>query len=547
MLLDPKQQTAIEIELPEDVAIRVQNVSKRFKDFWALREVSFDVRQGECVGIVGFNGAGKSTLLQIIADTLQPTSGDVQTNGQVVAMLELGSGFDPEYTGVENLYMNAALLGVPSKTIDEQLDEIAAFAEIGEHLHKPVKTYSSGLVVRLAFSLYTQIGPDIMIIDEALSVGDSYFAHKCARLIKKYRQAGKTFLFVSHNDSAVKSLCDRAILLDQGCLLRDGKPADVLDYYDAMVATREREQEIRQIEKEKGRVITRSGNGLARIERFELMNADNEPRRRFDVGAQARISCVIEAQHKVTAPTIGFMIRDRLGNDIHGTNTFHLKTPTQNLEAGQQVEAIFETQLDLGPGEYSLTLAVHQGPEHLEDNHDWFDRLIVFQVLPEKERFFTGVASLPSAVTISDQISTINRSYQLGDSIDFSDTGNSHRYRVSGWHKPEHEHTWSAGQKATLQLNIKEPARDATLRADLTPFVCPALPNQQVEIQVNDQTVESVSLSNNAKLEIAVPKELIQRETTVTFRLPNAASPAEMQVSTDDRVIALALRSLSLT
>lgn len=546
MLFDRKAAPAPETELPEGLALRVEAVSKRFKDFYALQNVSFDVAQGECVGIVGFNGAGKSTLLQIIADTLQPTKGSVQTRGRVVAMLELGSGFNPEYTGIENLYMNAALLGVPSKTIEQKLDEILAFAEIGEHVRQPVKTYSSGMVVRLAFALLTQIDPDIMIIDEALSVGDSYFAHKCSRLIKKYRDAGKTFLFVSHNDAAIKSLCDRAILLDKGALLRDGRPADILDYYGAMIAHKEREEEIRQIEKELGRVVTRSGNGRVKIDRFELMNAANEPRRRFLIGATARISCVVEAYEAVPAPTIGFMIRDRFGNDVYGTNTYHLKQPSPSLVPGQQTEAIFETQLHIGPGEYSLTLAAHDGPVHLDNNYDWFDRLILFQVLPDSERFFSGVAALPCSVALSNQVSPINRHYTLGETIDFADTGNSHRHRVEGWHKPEHTHTWTKGRAAALHFTIPESPGDLELSLDLDPFVCPTLTTQIVTLVLNGATLAEYELDSRRSLKLPIPRRLVQPQMRFELHLPRASSPAAQGLSADPREIAVALRSLTL-
>ena len=546
MLFSKPKEPVLERPIPESVAIRIHKVSKRFKDFWALQDISFDVMQGECVGIVGFNGAGKSTLLQIIADTLQPTDGDVQTRGRVVAMLELGTGFNPEFTGIENLYMNAAMLGVPNKLIDEKLDEIKAFAEIGEHIDKPVKTYSSGMVVRLAFSLLTQIDPDIMIIDEALSVGDSYFAHKCARLIKKYRSEGKTFLFVSHNETAVKSLCDRAILIDRGALIRDGKPADVLDYYGAMIAQMERELEIRQIEKEQGRVITRSGNGRVRIDRFELMNEMNEPRRRFKIGSKARISCVIEAYEKVPAPTIGFMIRDRFGNDIHGTNTYHLKSPTRNLESAEQVEVVFETELHLGPGEYSLTLATHEGPVHLDNNYDWFDRLIVFEVLGDSDRFFTGVASLPSTATIATEVSAINRHYNLGERIDFTDTGNSHRYRTSGWHKPERTHTWSNGDNACLELTLDSEPANLLLIAELSPFICDAIKSQKIEVVFNNHILESVEIGERSKLELPIPRDLFSPQVSLRFKLPDAAAPAEYGVNSDTRKLAIALYSLTL-
>ena len=547
MLLNQTNEDTLATKpLPADIAVRVEGVSKRFKDFWALRNVSFDVRKGECVGIVGFNGAGKSTLLQIIADTLRATEGRTATSGQVVAMLQLGSGFNPEYTGIENLYMNAALLGIPSKVIDAKLDEIETFAEIGEHIHKPVKTYSSGMVIRLAFSLYTQINPEIMIIDEALSVGDTYFAHKCARLIRKYRAEGKTFLFVSHSETLVKSLCDRAILLDKGALIRDGKPAEVLDYYSAMVAHREREHEIRQIEKEEGRVITRSGNGKVRIARFELMNPEREPRRKFDRGAPALISCVIEAAIEVPAPTIGFMIRDRFGNDVFGTNTYHLDYKTKDLAPGEKLEAIFETQLNLGHGTYSLTLAVHDGPVHLENNYDWFDKLIVFQVFPDPQQFFSGVAALPSKVSVSKDISDLVRHYELGSLVDFTDTGNAHRFKVDGWHTPEHKLCWSNGHHAALSFDLLEVPAALSLAMDVQPFVCDSIHAQTVTVRVNEHPIATLAIDHNQRITLQIPQKLIRPRIDIQFELPDASSPARENAGHDERTLALALSSLRL-
>lgn len=532
--------------LEADIAVRVRNVSKRFKDHYAVRNVSFDVRKGECVALVGFNGAGKSTLLQIIAETLQPTEGDTRTQGRVVAMLELGSGFNPEYTGIENLYMNASLLGVPRKVIDDKLEEIKAFAEIGDYIDKPVKTYSTGMIVRLAFSLLTQIDPDVMIIDEALSVGDQYFSHKCARLIRKYKAAGKTFLFVSHSEHMVKSFCDRAILIEKGQLLREGKPDDVLDFYNALVAQREREAEILQVKREHG-IVTRSGNGLAKIDRFEILDAQRHPRRRFKIGDAMLISCVVEARADIPAPTIGFMIRDRLGNDIHGTNTHHLKTPTSPLRAGQRVEAIFETALHLGPGDYSLTFAVHEGAEHLDNSFDWLDRPIVFQVLPPSERAFTGVAALPTTARLSGEVQAINRDYLVGDVIDFSTTGASHRYTTGGWHAPELEFRWTDGAAATVKLRpMGRSAGPLELVVRLHPFACERLPRQRLRILANGELLAEQTLSTEAELALALPAERLGDDIELVFETPDSASPADCGVNADPRALGFAFKSLQL-
>lgn len=532
-----------------NTAISVKGISKNFKKFRALSEISFEVKRGECVGIVGLNGAGKSTLLQIIAGTLPASEGSVTCNGKVVALLELGTGFNEEYTGIENLYMNAALLGVPKKVIDQKLPEIESFAEIGEFINKPVKTYSSGMKVRLAFSLLTQIDPEIMIIDEALSVGDTYFAHKCAHLMRNFRKQGKTFLFVSHSDGMIKSLCDRAVLLDQGVLIRDGQPNDVLEYYSAMISQKEREFEIQQIEKEKGRTVTRSGNGKASIVRFELMDENRIPRRKFNIGDKAAISCVLEINEPLNDPTIGFLIRDRIGNDIFGTNTYHHKIEIDEMAVGQKIEATFETELTLGPGEYSLTLAAHEGPDHVEDNYDWFDRLIVFNVLPDGRPFFSGTAALPSKIVVSKEISKLNRLYTLGDQIDFSDTGNAHRYLQLGWHKAEQEHTWTKETKASLALDIQDfDGQLLTLKAHLKPFVNDDIANQEVEIEANGISIFKKTMENAQSIEAIIPNKVFKKSNIlrIVIHVPGAQSAAEQTNGLDRRILGVALQKLSI-
>src|SRR5260221_745712 len=216
---------------------------RRHKEFWALRDVSFELEKGMTVGVVGPNGCGKSTLLQIISGTLEPTHGDVWHEGRIAALLELGAGFDPEFTGVENIYMNASLLGLSRRATDALFPQIERFAEIGDFLYQPVKTYSSGMYVRLAFAIASSVEPDILIIDEALAVGDAVFQHRCLRRIKELHERGTTVLFVSHDAAAVRALCSRAILLNQGRMIVDGEPADVLNHYQRIGMEREQAYE----------------------------------------------------------------------------------------------------------------------------------------------------------------------------------------------------------------------------------------------------------------------------------------------------------------
>src|SRR6266700_5241862 len=243
------------------IALRVERVSKQYRiyerpgdrlkesltrgrwkwhrEFWALRNIRFEVEAGTTTGIVGPNGSGKSTLLQIVTGTLEPTHGNVWYDGRIAALLELGAGFNPEFTGIENVFMNAALMGFSRKETEQLLPEIKRFAEIGDFVHQPVKTYSSGMYVRLAFATAVATQPQILIIDEALSVGDAVFQHRCLRRIRQMQESGATILFVSHDVSAVKALCSRAILLNSGRVEADGKPSDVLNRYLGLIMERE--------------------------------------------------------------------------------------------------------------------------------------------------------------------------------------------------------------------------------------------------------------------------------------------------------------------
>ena len=363
--------------------------------FWALRGITFRVASGESVGIIGLNGAGKSTLLKILTGTTQPTEGQVQLGGRVAALLELGMGFHPDFSGRQNVMMAGQLMGLPVREIARLMPEIEAFAEIGEYIDQPIRTYSTGMGVRLAFSVATAARPEVLILDETLSVGDAYFQHKCIRRIKEFQEAGTTILFVSHDPTAVKTLCGRALLLDGGRLIQDGPPDLVLDHYNALIAKREANQEILQAEAASGRMTTRSGTFEARIAAIDLLDADGRPARAFTVGERARIRARVEFTSAVVAPTVGILIRDRVGNDVFGTNSFHLAPIEGTYEPGEEMTVDFDIQLNLGVGGYTLTAAVHSDATHLVNNYDWWDKVIGFQILPGPAPPFIGSAWLP--------------------------------------------------------------------------------------------------------------------------------------------------------
>lgn len=375
----------------------------RHQAHWVLRGVSFEVAPGEAVGIIGNNGAGKSTLLKIITGTTQPTEGAVTVSGRVAALLELGMGFHPDFTGRQNVFMAGQLLGHSVATLEQSFPDIEAFAEIGDYIDQPVRTYSSGMQVRLAFSVATAIRPEILIVDEALSVGDSYFQHKSFARIREFRDQGTTLLFVSHSPGAVKTLCNRAILLDQGVMIRDGSPDGVLDYYNAIIAKQEADQKIREVESETQKNMIRSGNQAAVIEGVDMVLSGRSARA-VRVGEAVGFQVDIGIQRDLDELTVGILIRDRLGNDVFGTNTWHLGCSQKDLRAGERWRLAFEfPELNLGVGNYSATFALHSGDAHVSDNYDWWNQALVFQVVPGNGFRAIGVSYLP---TVSQWITT---------------------------------------------------------------------------------------------------------------------------------------------
>lgn len=347
---------------------------------WVLRDVTFDVDSGEAVGIVGANGAGKSTLLKLIAGTIQPTAGSAEARGRISALLELGLGFHPDFTGVENASMSGHIHGMSAKEIERLMPEVEAFAEIGDYMYRPVRTYSSGMQVRLAFSIATAARPDVLIVDEALSVGDVYFQHKSFDRIRSFRNQGTTLLFVSHSAEAVKTLCDRALLLEAGQLLRDGPPDEVLDYYNGRIAAKRASYELRALRDLGGRVAIRSGGGEATIESIQLLS-NGRASTVFRSGDPLTIRIGIEVNILVPELTAGFLIRDRLGNDIFGTNTYHLGETRRDVSGSERLTIEFAiSALNLGIGSYSVSAALHSGSNHASGNYDWWDRLAIFEV-----------------------------------------------------------------------------------------------------------------------------------------------------------------------
>jgi lipopolysaccharide transport system ATP-binding protein len=371
--------------------------SKRHHLKWVLQGVNFKVQPGEAVGVIGINGAGKSTLLKLITGTTQPTTGSVHMTGRVAAMLELGMGFHPDFTGRENAFMAGQLLGIASEDIACLMPEIEAFAEIGDYIDQPVRVYSSGMQMRLAFSVATAIRPDILIVDEALSVGDAYFQHKSFDRIREFRKLGTTLLIVSHDKGAIQRICDRAILLNAGHLAMEGEPEQVMDYYNAMLAHHE-SLDIKQVKLENGKVQTVSGSGEVELVSVALCDDKGQAIDTVGVGQKVCLSVSARCQSDVPDLVIGYVIKDRLGQSVFGTNTYHHDRILKSLSKGQLVQLGFEFDANLGPGSYSVAVALHADDTHIGNNYEWRDQALVFTVINVNKPEFVGLAWLPTII-----------------------------------------------------------------------------------------------------------------------------------------------------
>ena len=417
------------------IALRVERVSKQYRiydrpgdrlketltrgrwkwhhEFWALRDVGFEVEAGTTIGIVGPNGSGKSTLLQIITGTLEPTHGSVWYDGRIAALLELGAGFNLEFTGMENVFMSAALMGFSRAETEKLLPEIEHFAEIGEFIYQPVKTYSSGMYVRLAFATAVATEPQILIIDEALAVGDALFQHRCLRRIKQMQDNGATILFVSHDPSAVKALCSRAILLNAGHIDTDGKPSEVLNRYQGLIMEREQAYEAAESRENVAqteqltedfkalaarspqlRYSYRHGDRSAEVIGAELINSTGQPADLIDSGEPLSARIRVRFNRDIEEPVFGFLIRNRHGISAYGANTEQKGLRFGRVKAGEIVQISFSFDCWLGSDTYSVSFAAHSAEGA---SYDWLDGVHFFRVVsaPPVE----GIANLNAMVT----------------------------------------------------------------------------------------------------------------------------------------------------
>jgi lipopolysaccharide transport system ATP-binding protein len=396
-----------------------------FQEFSALKNVSFEVRRGETVGIIGRNGSGKSTLLQMICGTLNPTQGSIQVNGRVAALLELGAGFNAEFTGRENIYTNGALLGLSRDEIENKFDAILAFADIGIFIDQPIKTYSSGMLVRLAFAVIAHVDADVLIIDEALAVGDAFFTQKCMRFLRNFMKTG-SILFVSHDTASINNLCNRALWIDKGVLLQEGLPKDICesyleafyeDYQGKSTLTKTRAIEIRAMD-----VILRDqrleflnnsnfrndielfkfnpdagsfGKGKAQIENVQLLDKNLHPLSWVVGGEMITIKVDAIVHYELSSPIIGFYVKDRLGQTLFGDNTFlsYRESPLF-CQSKSRLSAGFTFSMPILPaGDYSITIALANGTQEVHEQHHWIHDAILFK--SHSSSVTTGIIGIP--------------------------------------------------------------------------------------------------------------------------------------------------------
>ena len=387
----------------DEYAIRVKNVSKlyklydkpidrlkeslglskttKYKEHYALSDVNFDIHKGECVGIIGTNGAGKSTVLKIITGVLNPTAGEVEIDGRISALLELGAGFNMEYTGIENVYLNGTMIGFTKEEIDAKLDDILAFADIGDFVYQPVKTYSSGMFVRLAFAVAINIDPEILIVDEALSVGDVFFQLKCFKKFEEFKASGKTILFVSHDLSSIEKYCDKAILLDKGKNIAEGSPIDIINRYKkimtGMTAEEVEEQENRKqidvsyqsvSEDSKGDKpwkdsfelnpnIDEYGDMAAKVVDIGVFDDNGNLTTTLIKGNSFSLKSKVEFNLDIEEPIFTYTIKSLKGQDITGTNTMFEKKSVGMAHKGDIFVTTFTQEMNLQGGEYLLSMS----------------------------------------------------------------------------------------------------------------------------------------------------------------------------------------------
>lgn len=419
------QDRLLQAIMPRLQSAARQGVRRYYDEFWAVRNLTFQVHQGQTVGIIGRNGSGKSTTLQIVCGTLAPTVGEVEVRGRIAALLELGTGFNPEFTGRENVYVNAAILGLDRSEVEKRFSDIALFADIGAHMDQPVKTYSSGMVVRLAFAVIAHVDADILVIDEALAVGDAVFTQKCMRYLREFRERG-TVLFVSHDAASILNLCDHAIWLHEGRVRMQGPAKQVSEAYVEFTAQevygdRVKLAASRQESAPAPPVPARAPDPTHSVELFdniansegwssqsakilsvELFDAHDAPLSVARGGERVRLRIRAQAFDALASPILGFFVKDRLGQSLFGEHTFTYR-PGMAVEAGEVIEATFAFVLPMLPnGSYSMTVSIADGEPFNHVQHHWLHDAVILNVFSEQLRY--GLVGIQFDDVVLDRI-----------------------------------------------------------------------------------------------------------------------------------------------
>ena len=367
------------------------------KEFVSNDNISFDLYEGETLGIIGLNGAGKSTILKIIAGVTDPTSGTLKKKGRVTALLELGTGFNKHQSGYDNIFLNGTLIGMTQKQCKQKADEIIAFSELGEYINEPVKSYSSGMKMRLAFSIAIHSDPQILIVDEALSVGDAHFSAKCTTALKKRKKNKMSIIYVSHDLNSLKLLCDRLIMLNKGKVVEQGTPEQVINKYNFLIAKLNDSKEAIKINQTKN-----SSFGTFEVEITKVdIKGKYSNTNTLASGENATLSIYLTSKIDIKNLTIGIIIRDKFSQDIFGTNTYHHKIPVK-LEANKRYICDFIMPLNIGNGNYTISSAIHTGETHLDYCLHWLDNATTFDVIGTTKDMFIGLCYLEPIIQINE-------------------------------------------------------------------------------------------------------------------------------------------------
>ena len=362
---------------------------KYHKEFIANKDISFELYEGETLGIIGVNGAGKSTILKQIAGVIEPTSGDIIRHGRVTALLELGTGFNDELTGRENISLNGTLIGMAHKECKEKESDIIEFSELGDYIDEPIKTYSSGMKMRLAFSIAIFSQPQILIVDEALSVGDAHFSAKCTRALRDRKKENMSIIYVSHDLNSLKLLCDRAILLNHGEVAKVGNPEDVINSYNFLIAKLNDKEEKIEIKNH-----VKSSFGTFDIEIVDVAVRGKESQSDIiSSGEDTEIEVKVKSKIDIDNMTLGFLIKDKYGQEIFGTNTYHHDIPVLFTKNSLNIFTI-SMPLNIGIGKYSLSVAIHTKDTHIEHCSHWLDDACTFEIAGIKGNMFIGLCRL---------------------------------------------------------------------------------------------------------------------------------------------------------